>query len=52
MCTVNSFGRRSRDSETLCYISTKRGMREKRREERELESVSLREREKGVKISP
>ena len=43
MCKVNSFGRRSREGETLCYISTKRGMREKRKEgsererERELE---------------
>ena len=38
MCKVNSFGRRSREGETLCYISTKRGMRKKRREEGELES--------------
>lgn len=47
MCKVNSFGRRSREGETLCYISTKRGMRKERRGERgrAREHVFERERE-------
>lgn len=46
MCKVNSFGGRSTEGETPCYISTKRGMRKKRREEKERARGSLREKER------